>query len=345
MTKRTFHFECEEEEDEIQVGVKPFELLSGLFKSKTKSSQHESLPVDIQKQGISNSKEIVIYIDGSVLGFGKGSGIGIFVNEGHPINKIVQLHPSHDSTIAEILTIKIALKSVLDWPGYKKERIIIKTHCKSVVSKLRSGFFGSLANQIYEIYTLARDSANQDTTTLQTEDSPDSLTDTPKKFKNNEDSIFKLIELVSKQPCLYNRNVQGNQFVAWSAVVSQLGMDSSNIIARGFVKEYNRFAEHPQEDQHQSAICPYYNELDWIEPYLARKVADGEPANKESPKMPIQEVENSKEFNAGKIKDVESYFAKELAFQLRTLPQDVKTEAEKKLIEVLSDIVEKKKVE
>uniref|UniRef100_A0A915EFA0 RNase H type-1 domain-containing protein n=1 Tax=Ditylenchus dipsaci TaxID=166011 RepID=A0A915EFA0_9BILA len=431
MTKRTFHFECAEEEDEIQVGVK----------FQEKGPQQEPLPVDIQKEETSDLEEIVIYTDGSVIdrGFGKESGIGIFVNDGHPLNKSVQLLSSHGSTMTEILAIITALKDVKEWCDYKQERIIIKTDDKNLVTQLRSGSFGSLASEIHEIYTLARSfpngvifqhvqghagnpgneqadtlaraaiglppcrllgfikrvkhplsvlitpespespfmvgkktdegslsTANEELTTSQANSAGSelsdtvSLTDTPKKYKKNDDTILKLIELVSKQPCLYNSNVQGNQFVAWREVVNQLAWIAKKVLVvcntikslwksklEVFVKEYNRFAEHPQEDQHQSAICPYYNELDWIEPYLARKVADGEPANEESPKMVLTSQlrpskvptiapsshsqykrRKRKMSYSSRIEDVESFFEKEITSQLRTLPQDVKIEAE-----------------
>ena len=79
---------------------------------------------------------VVIYTDGSAIP--GGSGMGIYMGPGHPLNRAQRTNgPPHNSNRTELLACILALQNLREWSGYNGEPVLIRTDSLCVVYAMK----------------------------------------------------------------------------------------------------------------------------------------------------------------------------------------------------------------
>uniref|UniRef100_A0A915Q097 ribonuclease H n=1 Tax=Setaria digitata TaxID=48799 RepID=A0A915Q097_9BILA len=99
---------------------------------------------------------IPIYTDGSCVE-NYASGIGIYFGPNHPLNKSKAIHGyEHNSGLAEIIAVKMALKSLRKWNYYKGENVILRTDFLPLIYAMNNdGFNGRFHKEYLKLKQLA----------------------------------------------------------------------------------------------------------------------------------------------------------------------------------------------
>ncbi|KAF8384079.1 rnh-1.1, partial [Pristionchus pacificus] len=110
---------------------------------------------------VSSLPPIICYTDGScreVNGKGVASGIGIYFGPAHPLNTSKRLDgPRHESGVAEIIAVQIALTKIHKWSGFNNQSVIIRTDYMGIIDAMVNRNYGRFA----EMYDDLRKSAEK----------------------------------------------------------------------------------------------------------------------------------------------------------------------------------------